>query len=193
MQAERIPLLAGVLDRAEPSSSSPRKLPTLTKSYSRNASNAWQDYVPRIIHHPDIPTKIQNIYETPTWLEYMSYPIISRNLPPSFLQHIVCSPALSLSESTSFSQTGLEDRYSVLDMPVGASYVLRPPYSSRSASLLSTSTASIWTLDETESEKYGIIRNIYPIGTLSPLPRLSRPSLDKNGRSSLSLCSCFLS
>ena len=175
VQAERIALLAGVLNRAEPSPSSQRQLPVSANGYPRDAPSAWQDDGLRVIPRQEIPTKIQNIYQTPdsvpyqtpARLDYMSHPVISRSLLPSFLQDIVHSPALSPAGSTSSSETGLEDSYSVLDISgsVGVSRIRRHPYStSSSSSVSSTSIASIWKLDGEESKTYGI-------GNTSPIEK----------------------
>ncbi|KAH8084915.1 hypothetical protein BXZ70DRAFT_957481 [Cristinia sonorae] len=184
VQAERIALLAGVLNKADPSPVVQRQLPPPLNGYARESSQIWPDASVRVVPRPEVPTKIQQIYQTPDSISYSSHavrkeflvsqtqtyatPTVSRNLLPSFLQDIVHSPALSPAGSTSSSETGLEESFAAFDISdslAAAARLRRHPYStSSSSSVSSTSIGSIWKLDGEESKVLGL-------GNVSPMEK----------------------
>ncbi|TCD69008.1 hypothetical protein EIP91_009230 [Steccherinum ochraceum] len=175
VQAERIALLAGVLNKTEPSPLPPRQLPVPPNGYARDYPREWQDESLRVVPRQGFPpARTQSIYQTPESLSYThtsasqldydpSNPTISRNLLPSFLQDIVHPPALSPAGSTSSSDTGLEDSFAAFDIAdtLAGPRMRRHPYSTSSSSS-STSIASIWKLDGQESKTYKL-GNVSPI------------------------------
>ena len=173
LQAERIALLAGVLNKAEPSPVPQRQQSLPATLYPREVSGPWQDDSLRVSPRHEMPTRSQSVYssagglfaEPPIRMDYLAHPTVSKKLLPGFLQDIVEAPALSPAGSTSSSETGLEDSFAAVDISdrFNAPRMQRYPYStSSSSSVSSASISSIWKLDGEESKHFGL-GNVSPI------------------------------
>ncbi|THH30261.1 hypothetical protein EUX98_g3919 [Antrodiella citrinella] len=181
VQAERIALLAGVLNKADPFPQ--RQLPLPPNGYARDHIQFYpgQESTLRVVPRQEVPTNLQSIYQTPESSGHYSPPARmehpshsytqQRNFLPAFLQDIVHPPALSPAGSASSSDTGLEDSFAAFDVSEGhaAPRMRAQPYSANSStSVSSASIASIWKLEGEERKNFGL-------GNVSPVEKAFTP------------------